>query len=272
MFLTTINNVDRHGVTRRVPMQVLCLGFPRTGTVPMHTALEMLGYNETNHGYKVSTNPRDREMWIEAINAKFFGKGTPYGRKEWDQLLGHTVTDMPHTLFAEELIRAYPEAKVVLTLRDPDRWWRSFADTIGTAIRGPIGVNPWFEPRASVAIRMFWGLALGALFGTPEPAPEAAKARFVAHYDEVRRLVPKERLLEYRVGEGWERLYMCGFLAKQVPAEAFPKVNDTEAYHGHVTRRNRAILRQAALKYVVPAVVAALGIFVYYRGCFKALA
>ncbi|KAJ7216000.1 P-loop containing nucleoside triphosphate hydrolase protein [Mycena pura] len=270
MSLTTINNVDRRGATRRVPMEVLCLGFSRTGTASMHIALEMLGYNETNHGFKVATNPHDREMWTEAINAKFFGKGTLYGRKEWDQLLGHcmAITDVPHLLFAEELIRAYPEAKVVLTIRDPDRWWQSYEDTIGTDLRSPIGVNPWLEPSAVAAIRMFFRLVLGTMFGTPEPTPEVAKARFVAHYDEVRRLVPKERLLEYRVGEGWERL--CGFLAKPVPAEPFPKVNDTEAFHKELTKRNRAILRQAALKYVIPAVVAALGIFLYIRGCFKA--
>ncbi|KAJ7852730.1 hypothetical protein B0H13DRAFT_1505302, partial [Mycena leptocephala] len=81
----------------------------------LRNALEMLRYNVTNHGFRVGLNPTHRTMWTEAINAKFYGKGNPYGRVEWDQLLGHymAVTDVPRILFAEDLIAAYPEAKVI---------------------------------------------------------------------------------------------------------------------------------------------------------------
>lgn len=59
-------------------------------------------------------------MWLDAIERKFDGKGEPYGRAEFDQLLGHCqgVSDIPAILFAEELIEAYPEAKVILTHRE----------------------------------------------------------------------------------------------------------------------------------------------------------
>ncbi|KAJ7218433.1 hypothetical protein GGX14DRAFT_560770 [Mycena pura] len=74
--------------------------------------MEVLGCHETNHGFKVMA----REMWTEAIN-----KGRLYGRAETSYLaMGTAVADVPHILFAEELVAAYSEAKVVLIIRDPD--------------------------------------------------------------------------------------------------------------------------------------------------------
>jgi hypothetical protein len=171
---------------------------------------------------------------------------------------------VPHILFAEELIAAYPEAKVVLTIRDPDSWWRSYSNTAIPSQKGPIGLNQWLEPRAAAELRAFWRFVWGIMLGTPFPTPEAAKARFVAYYEDVRRMVPEERLLEYRVGEGWDRL--CKFLGKSVPAEPFPRVNDTQAYLEQIKRRNIAILRQAAFKYFTPAIVVAAGM-IAHMGC-----
>jgi hypothetical protein len=90
-------------------------------------ALRLLGINECYHGWQpIFDNPRDNEMWLEAIEAKFDGKGKPYGRAEFDKLLGHCqgVSDIPAILFAEELIAAYPEAKVILTHRNFDTWYK----------------------------------------------------------------------------------------------------------------------------------------------------
>jgi hypothetical protein len=55
----------------------------------MRDALEILGYNAVHHMQSIFANPLQNEMWAEAINAKFFGRGKPYGKEEWDQLLGH---------------------------------------------------------------------------------------------------------------------------------------------------------------------------------------
>jgi hypothetical protein len=80
--------VDPHNRTRKVPMRVLCLGMPRTGTASMWTALQMLGYNKCYHMVETLYNPPDTRMWQEAINAQFYGQGKRFGREEWDQLLG----------------------------------------------------------------------------------------------------------------------------------------------------------------------------------------
>lgn len=61
----------------------------------MRIALKQLGYNDTYHMMSVMENRMDGEMWIEAYEAKYFGKGKPYGREEWDQLLGHCQVKYP---------------------------------------------------------------------------------------------------------------------------------------------------------------------------------
>ncbi|KAJ7051011.1 P-loop containing nucleoside triphosphate hydrolase protein [Mycena amicta] len=272
MAVTNLQFTNRRGRTRTVPLEVISLGFSRTGTVSMRAALEKLGYNEVNHGFKVSANPYDRAMWDEALDAKFLGKGQPFGKNEWDELLGHcmAVADMPHLLFADELIAAYPDAKIILTIRDPDKWWNSFQETVFHRLlqdRPPSGVveriQNLFEPQASRRMKDFWRRAFTILFRTPNPTPEEAKNAFLAHYEHVRSLVPVEsgRLLEYRVGEGWDRL--CVFLGKEVPKEEFPRLNDRGAYHEHVDKRFRSIRRKAVEPYVaaVAMVTLAVGFF-----------
>ena len=79
-------------------------------------------------------------MWLEALEAKYKLKGSPYVREDWDRLLGHSraVTDVPSMCFAPELIEAYPEAKVVLSVRDPDDWVTSMDNTVFKICKEPV--------------------------------------------------------------------------------------------------------------------------------------
>lgn len=77
---------------------------------------------------------------MEALQAKYKLRGEPYTREDWDKLLGHchAVTDVPSFCFAPELIEAYPEAKVVLTARDPDAWLKSIDTTLFAVTKAPV--------------------------------------------------------------------------------------------------------------------------------------
>lgn len=57
---------------------------------------------------------------------------------------------------------------------------------------------------------------------------ENAKRRFLANADEVRSAIPKKRLLEFEVAQGWEPL--CAFLGVPVPDRPFPRSNDRQAF------------------------------------------
>lgn len=84
-----------------------------------------------------------------------------------------------------------------------------------------------------------------------------SKEVFVQHYDQIRALVPKERLLEYRVQEGWEPL--CKFLGKDIPAAEFPRGNEKHDLAERInafTRSQSKLLLQRIAQIVGVVVVA----------------
>ena len=113
----------------------------------MHSALDQLGQGPVYHMLSIIHNPIDSTMWIEALDAKYFHKGRPFTRSGWDQLLGHcaSITDLPCTCFAEELIAAYPDAKVILTNRNVDAWHNSCMTTIIPALRDISALHPFIN-------------------------------------------------------------------------------------------------------------------------------
>ncbi|TQV91889.1 glycoside hydrolase family 43 protein [Cordyceps javanica] len=224
-------NINRRGAKRTVEMQVLSLGLPRTGTVSMREAYSILGYAQPYHFASIVENCKDADMWNEALRAKFNGIGKPYGRAEFDQLLGESaaVSDTPCCIFWAELIEAYPEAKVVLVDRDEERWLASVGGLIDGALN-PFGqyvlrfTDPFWFGRIFTCGRLW----IGGYFGSADPATAKNNAREVyrRHYDAVRRVVPKDRLLEYKLGSGWGPL--CRFLGTKVPDVPFPHRNEAD--------------------------------------------
>lgn len=107
-----------------------------TRKIGVESALQTLGYQHTAHGFDMISHPEIGEAWMEAVNAKFLGQGKPYGRAEFDDLLGHcaAVTDMPCASFSEELMIAYPQAKIILVERDVEDWYKSFDETVVTEL------------------------------------------------------------------------------------------------------------------------------------------
>ena len=99
----------------------------------MATALELLDIRTYHSLLWFSGNLGDLDMWNEAIVNKFFQKGAPYARREWDQLFydfGAISSDDPAIAFAVDLILAYPEAKVIIIERSVDKWFASFDDAV----------------------------------------------------------------------------------------------------------------------------------------------
>jgi hypothetical protein len=132
---------------------------------------------------------------------------------------GFTATvDYPGCTYWRELAALYPDAKVVLTVRDPDEWFDSTQATIFSApMRARIAGSPMEGFFQKVVLRDFGDRIDDRAFMTAE---------FERHNAAVRSSVPPERLLVYEVGEGWPRL--CQFLGVPVPAAPFPRVNSRE--------------------------------------------
>lgn len=113
-------------------MKVLVLGMPRTGTQSLADALERLGISPVYHMREVGKN-KHQAFWIEALDAKFEGRGELFNREKFDQILGpyETLADYPAAIFPEELMAAYPEASVILSVRrSEDEWLASMKSTL----------------------------------------------------------------------------------------------------------------------------------------------
>lgn len=232
VMLNTDLKIDRRKCSRTVPMQVLSFGAPRTATLSMSEAYETLGI-PSYHYSSLFANCRDSDMWLEALEAKYNTASTkkPYGRTDFDKLLGHVgaVTDAPCILFWRELLEAYPEAKVVLVERDEEKWLSSIRGLV-EGVLNPVGrhVLRRTDPQMTGRILNLGMAWIRYLFGVQHlsvgAVMENARQTYRSHYAEVRATVPAQRLLDYKLGSGWEPL--CQFLGKDVPKEAFPRRND----------------------------------------------
>jgi len=130
-------NIDCNKAHRTVPMEVLCLGYSRKGSLSVHRALSTLGYPNPYHFSSFMDNVLECDLWLQALNSKFYDGGSQVhlDKHFWDGLLGHVgaVTDAPCNLFGPELLAVYSNAKVVLVERAIDSWyesWMAFARTL----------------------------------------------------------------------------------------------------------------------------------------------
>ncbi|KAL7783771.1 P-loop containing nucleoside triphosphate hydrolase protein [Trichoderma afarasin] len=262
---TSDTDINRRKLGRVVPMKVLILGLGRTGTASMRAAMKQLGYVDTYHMMNTSIeNPPDALMWMDALCAKYDKQGKPFTREDWDQLLGtsQAVCDWPAIAFAKELIEAYPEAKVVLTNRDVDSWHASTMKTVYWRVTDQelrwLSNFDWAASMYYPMLKKFFDTFFEGDF------PNRGKDVFRKHYEEVRSLVPKDRLLEYRVTDGWGPL--CEFLGEPIPKEcSFPNVNDNSDFVTRSRRRNRNQMKNVAFRYLVNFIVFLAFLVMLYR-------
>jgi hypothetical protein len=199
-------------------LAVLGAGFGRTGTASLKAALERLGFAPCYHMFEVMAQPEHSRFWQRAADGEAV---------DWDELLGpyRAAVDWPACSFYRELAAHYPDAKVILTLRDPAAWFESAWKTIFPRITRRIA--PEDEP-ALMRARMQRRVVIERTFGGDIESREHALAVFGRHLEEVRRTVPPERLLEYEVTQGWQPL--CAFLGRSVPEQPFPQANAAEEF------------------------------------------
>lgn len=211
-----------------MPLKVIGAGFGRTGTLTLKTALESLGFGPCHHMLEVFANPDQVPFWNRAA------KGEPV---DWEELYGkyNATADWPSCRFYAELADAYPDAKVVLSHRDPERWYESMSDTILPSMAS-MGAD---REVADDHPMLFGSLIIARdAFGYDFTKANVIAA-FERHNAEVQRRIAPERLLVFDPAQGWEPL--CAHLGVDVPAEPFPRVNDREQFKGHVEAAGRQL-------------------------------
>lgn len=205
-------------------LRVIGAGFGRTGTSTLQWALEKLLGGRCYHMREVMEHPEHAAVWGRKA------RGEPAELAE--VLDGYVAAvDWPAASYYAELAETHPEAKVVLTVRDFDRWYQSAHESIYSISvamsEPPLSWMVRVSPRREIP-RMIedtiWGER--GCFGGRFTDREHVREVFERHIEEVRRTIPAERLLEYAPSEGWEPL--CRFLGVPAPAEPMPRKNERQ--------------------------------------------
>jgi sulfotransferase family protein len=199
-------------------MDVIGAGFGRTGTFSLKTALEQLGFGPCAHFMPLMGDPGRALRWVDAA------KGVPGALDAATEGCRSTV-DWPGAYFWRELVERNPEAKVLLTVRDPEAWYESMSKTIFLAARRTTGMPP--------ARQMSQAIVLEGTFKNRWADRDFVISVFEEHNRAVRREVPADRLLEFEVRQGWAPL--CEFLGVPAPEADFPRLNDTAAFQERLT-------------------------------------
>ncbi|MCV2867124.1 sulfotransferase family protein [Defluviimonas sp. WL0002] len=190
-------------------LQVIGTGFGRTGTESMRLALNRLGFGPTHHMHEVNADPKQKAMWRALM------KGA---KPDWDLIFNGygACVDWPSAHWWRDLVAYYPEAKVILTHRSAESWWKSFERTILQVYR---------TARDPDSFAAFLPTVLGG-----DPADrDTAIAAYRRNVEDVLSAVPNGRLLVHELGSGWEPL--CDFLGVGVPDEPYPVSNNAEQFH-----------------------------------------
>lgn len=200
-------------------LSIIGAGFGRTGTASMKIALEQLGFGPCHHMKEVTT-PEQKNYWLAAAEGQIM---------DWDQVFeGYSsCVDWPAAFFWRELSEFYPGAKVILTVRDSESWYKSMENTILQVLKAKSDAH-------AVANRLVGDQLFGGRFddkdymvGLYEQNTRDVQARF-----------PKDRLLTYELGSGWGPL--CQFLEKPVPKIDFPKTNSAEEFQNRIFNKSKS--------------------------------
>ena len=199
-------------------LRIVGAAFGRTGTNSLKLALERLGFGPCHHMYEVRDRPEQLPYWQAAARGEL---------PDWDDVFAdyRACVDWPSARYWREIAAHYPDAKVLLTLRDAESWFASVHATIYPVIESwPAREPGHFRDTMEMAAEII----VAQTFGGRLDDRDHALAVYRAHGEAVRRTIAPERLLAYDVSEGWAPL--CAFLEVPVPDTAFPRTNTSAQF------------------------------------------
>ncbi len=196
-------------------LKVIGAGFGRTGTRSLKEALEILELGPCHHMMEVFVHPEQVPFWDRAA----LGENV-----DWNEIFAgyQSACDWPSCSFYKELAGVYPEAKVILSLRDPKSWYKSIAGTI----------LPSMRKEGSRLPGIFGPLLIGEKTFHDDFGEANMIAVYERHNEEVQCIIPKDRLLVFEAQDGWDKL--CAFLGVPVPDVPYPNMNTTDEFQARV--------------------------------------
>ncbi len=205
-------------------LSIIGPGFGRTGTNTLRLALQELGFGPCHHMFEVFAHPETAADWQRALNGETM---------DWDEVLHGYVSqvDWPGAYFWRDLLDWSPDAKVLLSVRDEESWFKSITNTIFAVRADPQKID---DPRQRALASMVNELIDRAI-GSKERDRDTVLKAYRRNIEEVTSDVPPEKLLKFDVRQGWEPL--CEFLDVPVPDQPIPRTNTTEDFLSGARKR-----------------------------------
>jgi hypothetical protein len=203
-------------------LKVIGAGFGRTGTLSLKFALEKLGFDKCYHMMEIPLVPEHIPLWRAAAAGQSV---------DWESLFEgyQAAVDWPSCNFWRQQLQVFPEAKVILTRRDPEQWYSSVMHTIwlsseqGRMDLADAEMTELVEHEGRDRIKMVYELIWDGVFGLRMEDKKHVMQCFERHNQSVINSVPAEQLLVIEPGDGWSPL--CEFLEVEVPDAEYPRIN-----------------------------------------------
>lgn len=206
-------------------LKVVGAGMPRTGTTSLRRALERLGFGPCHHMEELFMHAEQVPRWLGVLG----------GGRDFERVLAgySSAVDFPAMGWYREIMAAAPDAKVILSVREPTGWYDSMIATVHAINQdAPMRWIGHLLPRVGGIFHLARTRLFGEIFGGRFRDRAHAIGVFERHTAEVVAHVPAERLLVFDVRQGWGPL--CAFLGVPVPDEPFPRLNDTAEFRRRV--------------------------------------
>jgi hypothetical protein len=200
-------------------------GFGRTGTNSLKLAFERLGFGPCHHMFEVRNHPEELHFWQAATRGRM---------PDWDAAFANysACVDWPSAFFWREITAHFPDAKVLLSVRPEEDWYRSMKATIYKNLVNPVLPPPGFDRDRRLLVQE---LILQQQFGGRLDDKAHTLAVYRDHIAAIQDAIAPDRLLTYNVAEGWAPL--CAFLEVGVPDEPFPLTNTTKEFQQRSAKR-----------------------------------
>ena len=217
-------------------LEVIGAGWGRTGMESLKKALEKLGFGKCYHAFELVKDGKRIAYWEQLARGE---------KPDFEKLFEgyRSAVDFPAAMFYKKLVEQYPDAKVILSYRDPEKWYESARKTIlrplpsffipVTRFIGLFNKNMSYFPR-------IYNVIMSEIFHKLMQDKTNDRKFMINLYKEwvedVKKTVPAEKLLVFEAREGWEPL--CKFLNVAVPDEPYPRGNDSGQFHKRIKFTN----------------------------------